>query len=305
MSAIPLIRRPAARAGGVRAGSRFRSGSFTLALVLPTIAFFAFWVYLPALYGFYLSFTDSSLIAPPNLIGGDNYSKLASDPVFWGSLGRTFQYALEVVIPTLAAGILLARVVVRIKHGRALFMTIYFLPFVVPGVVSALVFSLLFNQYGLINSILGTRIAWLQDESVAMVALSATTIWAMTGYYTVIFMAGYQQVPEELLDAAKIDGASAWKQFRYVEIPALTPTILFASISATAAVMTDFGTPFILNSGGPNYATTTLPLYIYNQTFQYSSAGYGEAISTVLLVIALLLTLLQVLLITGRNRRTR
>jgi ABC-type sugar transport system permease subunit len=184
-------------------------------------------------------------------------------------------------------------------------MTLYFLPFVVPGVVSALVFSLLFNQYGLINSILGTRIAWLHDESVAMVALSATTIWAMTGYYVVIFMAGYQQVPEELLDAAKIDGANAWKQFRYVEVPSLTPTILFATISASAAVMTDFGTPFILNQGGPNYATTTLPLYIYNQTFQYSSAGYGEAISTVLLVISLLLTLIQVVFITGTNRRAR
>ncbi|CAM5458981.1 carbohydrate ABC transporter permease [Leifsonia shinshuensis] len=305
MSAIPLIRSSESRAKGLRAGSKLRAATFTTALVLPTIAFFGFWVYLPALYGFYLSFTDSSLIAPPNFVGVDNYTKLVGDPVFWGSLWRTFQYALEVVIPTLVCGILLARVVVRIKRGRALFMTIYFLPFVVPGVVSALVFSLLFNQYGLVNSILGTHIAWLQDESVAMVALSATTIWAMTGYYTVIFMAGYQQVPEELLEAAKLDGANAWQQFRYVEVPALTPTILFASISVTAAVITDFGTPFILNQGGPNYATTTLPLYIYNQTFQYSSAGYGESISTVLLVIALVLTFLQVLLITRRNRRTR
>jgi ABC-type sugar transport system permease subunit len=305
MSAIPVTRRFAPRAKSMRTSAKLRGASFTVALVLPTIAFFALWVYMPAVYGFYLSFTDASLIAPPNFIGGDNYAKLVGDPVFWGSLGRTFQYALGVVIPTLVAGILLARVIVRMRRGRALFMTVYFLPFVVPGVVSALVFSLLFNQYGLVNSILGTRIAWLQDESVAMVALSATTIWAMTGYYVVIFMAGYQQVSEELLDAAKIDGANAWKQFWYVELPTLTPTLLFATISATAAVMTDFGTPFILNQGGPNYATTTLPLYIYNQTFQYSSAGYGEAISTVLLVIALVLTILQVVLITGRNRRSR
>jgi ABC-type sugar transport system permease subunit len=304
MSAIPVTSTLTPAAKRVRTGVKLKGASFTVALVLPTMAFFAIWVYLPALYGFYLSFTDASLIAPPNFVGADNYVKLVGDPVFWGSLWRTFQYAFEVVIPTLVVGILLARVIVRMKRGRALFMTVYFLPFVVPAVVSALVFSLLFNEYGLVNSILGTQIAWLQDESVAMVALSATTIWALTGYYVVIFMAGYQQVSEELLDAAKIDGANSWKQFWYVELPSLTPTLLFAVISATAAVMTDFGTPFILNQGGPNYATTTLPLYIYNQTFQYSSAGYGEAISTVLLGIALVLTLIQVVLI-GRNRRTR
>jgi ABC-type sugar transport system permease subunit len=304
MSAISATSSLAPATKRVRTRVKLKGASFTVALVLPTMAFFAIWVYLPALYGFYLSFTDASLIAPPNFIGADNYAKLVGDPVFWGSLWRTFQYAFEVVIPTLVVGILLARVIVRMKRGRALFMTVYFLPFVVPAVVSALVFSLLFNEYGLVNSILGTQIAWLQDESVAMVALSATTIWALTGYYVVIFMAGYQQVSEELLDAAKIDGANSWKQFWYVELPSLTPTLLFAVISATAAVMTDFGTPFILNQGGPNYATTTLPLYIYNQTFQYSSAGYGEAISTVLLGIALVLTLIQVVLI-GRNRRTR
>lgn len=281
---------------------RIKSAGFTAVLVLPAFAFFLLWVYLPAMYGFYLSFTDSSLVTAPNFVGGANYARLASDPLFWASLWRTVVYALEVVIPTLAIGIGLARLVVRISRGRTLLMTIYFLPFVIPGVVTALVFSLLFHQYGLVNQIMGTRIAWLQDESVAMIALSVTTIWSMVGYYTVIFIAGYQQVPAELIDASKIDGANSWGQFRYVEMPALRPTLLFGVISATAAVLTDFGTPFILNQGGPNYATTTLPLYIYNQTFGYSGTGYGEAISMVLLGLGLLLTMAQIAFI-ARGRR--
>ena len=285
--------------------TRLRGGAFSLTLVLPAIAFFLLWVYVPALYGFYLSFTDASLIAPPNFVGGANYDKLLTDTVFLDSLARTFVYAVNVVVPTLLVGLVLARIIVRVSRGRGILMTLYFLPFVVPGVVAALVFSLLFHRYGVVNSLTGLDIAWLQDESWAMLAMSVTTIWAMTGYYTVIFTAGYQQVPAELVEAAKIDGANSWHRFRYVEIPSLVPTLLFASVSVTAAVMTDFGTPFIFNQGGPNYATTTLPLYIYDQTFQYSSAGYGEAISTVLLLIGLVLTFLQVLIAGGLRKEHR
>lgn len=282
--------------------STIRQGHvFNITLLLPALAFFILWVYMPAIYGIYLSFTNASLVAPAKFVGLQNYARLSSDPLFQGSLIRTFVYAALVVLPTLCIGLALARLTMRITRARGLFMTLFFLPFVVPGIVAALVFSLLFNQYGLINELLGIHISWLQDPSAAMVALSATATWSMTGYYVVIFMAGYQQLPGELVEAAKLDGANSWKQFRFVELPSLRPTMLFAVVSATAAVMTDFGTPFILNRGGPDFGTTTLPLYIYNQTFQYSNAGYGEAISVVLLVIALVLTVIQVGWMLRRN----
>lgn len=280
---------------------KLQARTFTAVLVLPTAAFFILWVYFPAVEGLIFSFTDATLIAPPRFVGLANYAKVATDPIWWASLLRTGIYVVGVVVPTLAVGILFARIIVRMRRGKGLLMTLFFLPYVVPTVVSGLVFALLFQRYGLINSVLGTSFAWLQNARVAMVALCITTIWSLLGYYVVIFLAGYQQVPQEHLEAAQIDGANTVQVFRYVEIPALVPTLLFASISAVAAVLTDFTTPFILTNGGPDYATTTLPLYIYNQVFNYSSAGYGEAISTLFLIISLILTLFQVRLIAGRR----
>jgi ABC-type sugar transport system permease subunit len=275
---------------------------FTALLVLPAAAFFLIWVFLPAAYGIYLSFTDASLVSPPNFVGGANYARLVSSQEWWQTLGRTGLYTVEVVVPTLVLSIFMARLVTRIRRGRDVLMTVFFLPYVVPGVVAALVFALLFQRYGLVNSIFHLDFAWLQDPSKAMYALSIATIWSMLGYYVIVLMAGYQQVPVELLEAAKIDGANTVQAFRYVELPALRPTLLFCTISSTAAVMTDFGTPFVMTNGGPSNATMTVPLLIYNEVFKYSSAGYGDAMAVALLAIALLLALVQVrLLFQGRT----
>ncbi len=287
------------RAG--RIGRRTGGQVFTLALILPAVLYFLIWVFLPGGYGLYLSMTDASLISSPQFVGLQNYQQLLHSDEWWQTLWRTFEYAAEVVVPTLLISLVMARLVTRCRRGRAVLMTIYFLPYVVPGVVAALVFELIFQRYGLVNSALHLSLAWLTNPSIAMYAISIATIWSMIGYYVIILMAGYQQIPGELIEAAAIDGARMLQLIRYVELPALRPTLLFCTISSTAAVMTNFGTPYVMTDGGPSNATLTLPLLIYNEAFKYSSAGLGEAMAMVLLLISLLLALFQVrVLFKGR-----
>ena len=281
-----------------RARARNRSGGlFTLALVAPALIYFAVWVFLPVAYGLYLSMTDANLLAPPKFVGAANYQTLLHSGDWWGTFGRTLFYTVQVVVPTLLLSFLLARVVMRCRRWRPLLMTIYFLPYVVPTVVSALIFSLLFQRYGLINSVLHTKLAWLADSHVALYAVSITTIWSMVGYYVIILMAGFQQIPGETVEAAVLDGASTLQMIRYVELPALKPVLIFCTISSTAAAMTNFGTPYVMTNGGPNNSTLTVPLEIYNEAFKFSSAGVAEAEAMILLLIAMVLAVMQVRLL--------
>jgi ABC-type sugar transport system permease subunit len=279
---------------GTARSERPRGILFTTTLIVPTMLFFLVWVFLPAGYGAYLSMTDANLLVPPHFIGLQNYSTLVHSRDWWDTFVRTAVYAVEVVVPTLVLSFVLARLVTRSRRWRWLLMTIYFLPYVVPTVVSALVFSLLFQKYGLINNVLHLDIAWLADSRYALLAVSITTMWSMLGYYVIILMAGFQQIPADTVEAAHLDGAGTFQMIRHIELPALKPVLLFCTVGSTAAVMTNFGTPYVMTNGGPNNATLTIPLEIYNEAFKYSNAGVAEAEAMILLAVALVLALLQV-----------
>ena len=285
---------------GRRARVTWGSRAVVIGFIGPTLAFFILWVFGPAIYGLYLSLTNASLIAPPQFIGLANYGTLFSSSLWWASVGRTVAYAAEVVIAALVLSWAMARLTMRAAHGRAVFMTVYFLPYVIPGVASALVFDLLFQRYGVINQGFHLSIPWLTDPSTALYAVSIATIWSFVGYYTVIFMAGYQQLPKDLTEAALIDGANVGQLIWYVELPMLRPTILFSTVTAVAAVLSNFATPFVMTQGGPGRATTTLPLLIYDEAFSYSSAGLGEAMALVLLVASIIITAIQLRLLRSR-----
>lgn len=266
---------------------------FGMSLAAPAVLYFACWVFIPLGYSFYLSLTNANLLSPPQFIGLDNYSFLLSNDLWWSSLARTAVYAAEVVVPTLLASFLLARLVVRGCRGKAAFMTIYFLPYVIPGAAAALVFALMLQQQGPINQFLGTTIAWLGDPDFALIGVSVATIWSMVGFYFVVFMAGFQQLPHELIEAASLDGAGVLRIVRHIELPLLRPTLLFCLVAVTADVLTNFGTVYVMTNGGPGTATLTLPLLIYREIFRYSSAGLGAAMAMVLLAIGLILAAIQ------------
>lgn len=292
----------AVRVGGKHRGHQ-RQAVFGVVLLTPAFVYFAMWVFLPLLYGLYLSFTNSTLLNTPKVIGFSNYRMLWHNPIWWSSLVRTLEYAAEVVIPTLVLAFIMARLAIHCGRGRSLLMTIYFLPYVVPGVVAALVFESIFQPYGLVNTVLHLHIAWLSDPKVTMYAMSLATIWSLVGYYVIIFMAGFQQLPAELTEAARLDGASTLQLVRRVEVPLLRPIVLFSAITAVAFVLTNFGTPFVMTDGGPANATMILPLLIYQETFVYSSAGVGAAMAVVLMLLSLVLTAAMLWIIFIRGRR--
>jgi ABC-type sugar transport system permease subunit len=288
-----------------RSRAHYRQAAFAVLLLTPALVYFLMWVFIPLVYGIYLSFTNSTLINTPQLIGLENYRTLWHDPLWWSSLTRTFVYVGEVVVPTLALAFVMARLVVNCRRGQGLLMSLYFMPYVVPGVVAALVFASIFQPYGIVNTGLGLHVSWLSDPGTAMYAMSITTIWSLIGFYVVIFMAGFQQISREHLEAARLDGASTLQLVRHVELPLMRPTVIFSAVTAIAFVMTNFGTPFVLTDGGPANATTTLPLLIYNETFTYSSAGVGAAMAVMLFLLSVILTVIMLWVVFIRGGRMR
>ncbi len=284
---------------------RYRNAAFGLLFLAPALIYFVMWVFIPLVYGIYLSFTNSTLTNTPSLIGLQNYRMLWHDPLWWSSLERTFVYVGEVVVPTLVLAFVMARLAIHCRRGRSLLMSVYFLPYVVPGVVAALVFGSLFQPYGLINSVFGLQLSWLNNPGTAMYAMSITTIWSLVGFYVVIFMAGFQQISREHIEAARLDGATTLQLIRRVELPLMRPTIVFSAVTAVAFVMTNFGTPYVLTDGGPANATTTLPLLIYNETFNYSSAGVGSAMAVALVLVSILLTVIMLWAVFIRGGRLK
>jgi ABC-type sugar transport system permease subunit len=268
---------------------------------LPATIYFAWWIFSPMLYGIWLAFTNENWLVPPHFVGLSNFSTVFADPQFWQSAEITLLYAVEVVIPGLLIALVLAILVNTIKKGHRIYLTAFFLPFVVPSVASSIVFEMLMQPGGLIDQVFHLSVSWLTNSSMALVAVAIVTVWNMVGYYVVIFLAALQQVSNELVEAGRIDGTSMWQSVRYIVLPLIRPTLLFALVTATAVTLTNFTQPYVLTNGGPGVATTTLPLLIYKDAFQYSSAGQASAVAIVLLVFSLLLTWTQFRIVGSRG----
>lgn len=257
----------------------------------------------PILASFYLSFTQYNILTPPRFVGLANYQRaFTKDTLFWPSLGRTFLYALVVVPIGLLGSLGLALLLNQKARGTYVFRTIFFIPSLTPSVALALLWTWLFHPtVGPINSVLVLLgvpgPGWLTSAHWALPALVIIALWAGLGGSTMlIFLAGLQGVPQELIDAARIDGAGRWAKFRNVTVPMISPTMLFNFVLGVIGALQVFTLAFVATSGGPSYATWFFALEIYNEAFQYLQMGYGAALAWVLVVIVLALTLLQLAL---------
>lgn len=251
----------------------------------------------PIVAAFLLSFAEWPLPAPPQFVGVAHFRTLAGDPLVWRTLFNTGYYALGVVPAGLALGLALALLLERPRRGVALFRTIFFAPAVISGVALTLLWGWIFNpRYGLLNRLLqivGIRgPAWLQDEQWAMPALILMSLWNV-GINLVVYLAALQHIPDELLDAAALDGAGRWARFRHVRWPLLSPTTFYLLIVNMIGAFQIFTPIYILTRGGPNNATLTLPLYIYLNAFLWSKLGYATALALMLFLFVLALTALQ------------
>lgn len=278
-----------------RAGLLFLAPAFTVIFV-----FF----FLPVLAAFALSFTDFDLYAlgdvgTARLVGLDNYLRLIQSPLFWRALGNTFYFVLVggplTVAVSLGAALLVNARAVRLK---GLFRTAFFAPVVTTLVAVAVVWRYLFHtRYGFLNYALGAvglgPVDWLGDATWAMPAIILLAVWKNFGYNMIIFVAGLQNVPEALYEAARIDGAGAWAQFRYVTLPQLAPTFLFVGVITMIGYFQLFAEPYVMTQGGPLQSTVSVVYLMYEEGFRWWNLGYASAVAFVLFALILAATLLQ------------
>ena len=265
------------------------------------IGLIVFWVG-PILTSFYYSFTSFEVIGSPDWLGLANYNRAFNqDDLFWPSLGRTFAFALVDVPAAIFGALFLASLLNQKLKGTNIYRTIFFVPHLIPAVALAVVWTFLLQpKMGPVNMILrdlgvANPPNWLSSRETALYSVIMINVWAAVGGNTMlIFLAGLQGVPQELYEAAEIDGAGAWRKFWNVTLPLLTPTIFFNLVLAIIGALNVFTTAWVATKGGPSYATWFFALHIYTEAFQYFRLGYGSALAWVLAVIVMFFTWIQV-----------
>lgn len=278
-----------------------RAAYFFLApALIPIFVFF----FVPALAAFLLSFTDFDIYSLGNFeyarfAGLKNYRQLLDDPLFWKSMANTFYYVLIggplSIAASLGTALLLNSKLVRF---RSFFQTVYFAPVVTTLVAVAVVWRFLYHpRFGLLNYALSffgiAPIDWLGDPVWAMPAIILMSIWKNFGYNMIIFVAGLQNIPTQLYEAARMDGANAWQQFKNITLPMLAPTTVFVSIIAMIGNFQLFTEPYVMTQGGPVNSTLSIVLLMYQQGFRWWNLGYSAAIAFVLFGVILLGSLIQ------------
>jgi multiple sugar transport system permease protein len=267
--------------------------------ITPTMLIFLTFVLVPIAYAAYMSLFDWNGISEAQFAGLQNYTDLFGDPVFWVSLRNTLVYALGVVPLSMLLGLLAALGLNRTHlPGRALLRTIYFLPFVISAVATATVAVWIFGDtFGVINKILDAlgleKVRWLSNRDTALLTVIIATVWVRIGFCMLIYLAGLQSIPSDLLEAAAIDGASTRQRFFAITLPLLRPTTFLLLILNVIFSFEVFDLVFVMTTGGPGYATTVLTVYIYNTAFQTQSFGYASAIGMLFMAIIMTITLVQ------------
>ena len=270
----------------------------------PALALIAGFFFVPVIGGLLLSLTDFDIYAigdpsAARVVGLANYVQLLNQPLFWKALGNTFYFVALggplSVLASLGAALLVSQRSVRFP---GLFRSIFFMPVVTTLVAVAIVWRYLYHpQYGLVNAGLAwfhvPPVDWLGDPHWAMPAIIVMTVWKNFGYNMLIFIAGLQSVPDELYDAANVDGAGPVRQFFNVTLPMLRPTLLFVSVITMIGYFQLFAEPYVMTQGGPLRSTTSVVLLMYEEGFRWWRMGYAAAIAFVLFVVILLATMVQ------------
>ena len=270
----------------------------------PALILIGVFFFLPVAAALVLSVTDFDLygIANPantRFIGLQNYIRLLHTPDFWSALKNTFYFAFVggplTIAVALGAALLLSSKLVRFK---GFFRTVYFTPFVTTLVAVAIVWRYLYHtRYGLFNyglAHLGIGpIDWLGDPHWAMPAIILMAVWKGFGYNMLIFIAGLQAIPDELYDAAEIDGAGPFRRFFSITLPMLAPTLVFVAVITMIGYFQLFAEPYVMTQGGPLRSTTSVVLLMYEEGFRWWRMGYAASIAFVLFVVLLLATLVQ------------
>lgn len=290
---------------------RWRTDLAGIGFVLPFLIVYAIFLIWPALLGLRMSFSNWVIggTGASQFLGLANYQELFADPAFWQSLGVTLVFTVFSTPLLVIIALALALLVNRAIPAQGVFRTIFFAPFVLPVSVVALIWNWLYQPgFGLINSALTSiglkEVNWLADPNIALTSVVVVTIWWTIGFNFVMYLAGMQQIPQELYEAARIDGAGTWARIRWITIPLLNRFTSLIIILQVIASLQLFSQSYLLFNGsdGPNFATRSIVQYIYESGFSQFRVGYGSAITYVFFILILIVSLAQFALLTRQRR---
>ncbi len=284
--------------GQVRSGRRVLAVARPYLYILPTFFFLFIFTHYPILKTFYMSLFKWNLATPKReFVGFSNYVQAGSSPLFWQVFQNNVLFAAGTVPITLALALVLALLINQKIRGLAVYRALLFYPTMIPMAAAAMIWLwILTPNYGLLNYYgkwLGLPdIHWLGHSRLALWALVLVGVWKRVGYYMVIYLAGLQVIPEHLYEAAIIEGASPWHRFWRVTFPLLSPTTFFVAIMAVIDSFQAIDQVYLMTGGGPGNATNLFIFYIYQNAFRFFDFGYASAVSAVLFLILLALTVL-------------
>ncbi len=263
---------------------------FVVATLAPALLLLSVYVFFPTLYSFYLSLFKTKLFTPVQFVGLQQYATVLRDPFFWYALRNTLLYTVGSVSLTVVLGLGVALLLEGKIRGKALFRSAFFLPYVLPYAAYALLWYWLFDPgFGLVNYLLSflgiSPIPWLQSSTWVIPGFILMSVWKRLGFAMVLFMAGLQTIPDELYDAATVEGVNSWTKFRYITLPLLSPITLFVTIMSVIYSMQLFVEPFIMTKGGPGGASLSIVYLIYQQGFSSLNIALGSATAVILFVL--------------------
>lgn len=289
--------------------ARIRSRLTPYLFLAPALIFMSVFTLYPLLAVGYYSFTEYDILRPPTPVGLANYQRLLNDGVFWLSLRNSFVYLIVTpIIIALAIGLAIA--LNRKLPGISVFRALYYIPVITGSVAIGIAWQFLFNgSGGPINGLLlwlgviDKPIVFLTEPSYILPIAMLMTIWMGVGYYMVVFLAALQNIPEDLYDAARIDGCNHWQKHWHVSIPGIRPAIVFVAVISSLSALKVFDEIYVLTNatGGVLNSGSTMVFYLWKQAFRLQNVGYASAIAMVLLVITLSFSIINVRLLERRE----
>lgn len=281
------------------AGSRWRNNGFAWLLLLPSLAFLALFTFYPIFLTLRLSLYQADLAVPePVFAGWDNFRRLAEDEVFWKVMGNNTLFAVGTVPAGIALALLMAVFANKALRGKGLMRTAFFYPTLIPMIAAANIWLFIYTpEYGLMSRMLSwtgqAELNWLGTPGLVMWAMIFMIIWKEAGYFMIFYLAGLQNIPKELYEAAQMDGVGAFTVFRKITFPLLMPTTLFVSIVALTNAFKLVDHLMIMTRGGPNNSSNLLLYYIYETAFSFWDQGMASALTVVMIGLLLLFAAVQ------------
>ena len=272
-----------------------RCNKYTILLfVAVPMLIYVFFALIPILYNIYISLFDTNLLTPGKFVGLKNYARLLKDTTFLRALRNNIFLVIGSLAAHMGLGLFFANAIFQKVKGSKFFQSVFFLPSVICGVAVGLIWTFVYHgNYGLLNAFLkligqgDLQQVWLSNKNLALICIIVVVMWQWVGYHVVIQLAAMRNIPQELYEAAQLDGASEWQQFKNITVPLIRPILKVDAVLIITGALKYYDLVAVMTNGGPNHATEVMSTYMYYEAFNVLKFGYSSAIGVVLLILCM------------------